>query len=178
MLGERLAQQLALRRVVGGLEAAQQLVERVQHLLGEPLADLVLELAAVLEERGEALRARQAEQPLLGRAAGAARSRSAGPRSATMSATRKSSQPELSPRGAEMRRSARPLKSRPAGTPVSRSSRSMRPCGRGLELPVAADDAVEVLAGLERRARGAATADAPSCGSSSRTAKSGRSVSP
>jgi hypothetical protein len=41
---------------VRGLEAAQQLVEGVQHLLGQALADLVLELAAVLEQRGEALR--------------------------------------------------------------------------------------------------------------------------
>ena len=63
VLGERLAQQLALRRVVRRLEAAQQLVERVQHLLGEPLADLVLELAAVGEQRGEALLARQRQQP-------------------------------------------------------------------------------------------------------------------
>ena len=45
----------------------------------------------------------------------------------TISATRKSSQPELSPRGAESRRSARPLKSRPAGTPVWRNRRSMCP---------------------------------------------------
>ena len=35
----------------------------------------------------------------------------------TISAMRKSSQPELSPRGAEISRSARPLKRRPAGTP-------------------------------------------------------------
>ena len=45
----------------------------------------------------------------------------------TMSATRKSSQPELSPRGAEIKRKDVPLKSRPAGAPVPRSSRSMRP---------------------------------------------------
>ena len=43
----------------------------------------------------------------------------------TISARPKSSQPELSPRGAEISRSARPLNSRPAGTPVSRSRRSM-----------------------------------------------------
>ncbi len=65
VLGERLAEELALGRVVGGLEAAQQLVERVEHLLGEALADLVLVLAAVLEERGEALRAGQAQQSRL-----------------------------------------------------------------------------------------------------------------
>jgi len=39
----------------GGLESAQELVERVQNLLGKPLAHLVLELAAVLKQRGEAL---------------------------------------------------------------------------------------------------------------------------
>ena len=55
VLGERLAQQLALRGVVGRLEAAQQLIEGVKDLLGQALADLVLELAAVFEERGEAL---------------------------------------------------------------------------------------------------------------------------
>jgi hypothetical protein len=40
---------------VGGLEATQKLVEGVQYLLGEALAYLVLELAVILEERGEAL---------------------------------------------------------------------------------------------------------------------------
>jgi hypothetical protein len=38
----------------------------VQHLLGQALADLVLELAAVLEQSGEALGARQAEEPPAG----------------------------------------------------------------------------------------------------------------
>ena len=47
------------------LEAAQQLVERVQHLLGQTLADLVLVLAAVLQQRREPLAARQAQQPSL-----------------------------------------------------------------------------------------------------------------
>ena len=82
VLGERLAQQLALRGVVRGLEAAQQLVERVQHLLGQALADLVLELAAVLEQGGEALRARQAEEPRLAEEQAQRGARSAGPRSA------------------------------------------------------------------------------------------------
>ena len=45
----------------------------------------------------------------------------------TMSCTRKSSQPELSPRGAEIKRRQTPLNSRPAGEPVCRSNRSMRP---------------------------------------------------
>ena len=53
-----------------------------------------------------------------------------------MSGTRKSSQPELSPRGAETRRSERPLKRRPAGTPVWRSSRSIRPWGEISRLPL------------------------------------------
>jgi hypothetical protein len=44
---------------VGGLESAQEFVECVQHLFGQFLADLVLELAAVFEEGAEALRARQ-----------------------------------------------------------------------------------------------------------------------
>jgi hypothetical protein len=48
---------------VSSLKAAQQLVERVQHLLGQALAYLVLELAAVIEECGEALRAWQAKEP-------------------------------------------------------------------------------------------------------------------
>ena len=62
---ERLAQQLVLRGVVSGLEAAQELVEGMQYLLGQTLADLVLILAAILEQRGEALRARLAEEPVL-----------------------------------------------------------------------------------------------------------------
>ena len=65
MLGERLAQELALRGVVGGLKSAQEFVECVQHLLGQLLTDLVLELAAVLKEGAEALRARQRQEPRL-----------------------------------------------------------------------------------------------------------------
>ena len=45
----------------------------------------------------------------------------------SMSATRKSSQPEFSPTGADTSRSAVPLKISPAGARVWRSRRSMRP---------------------------------------------------
>ncbi len=63
MLGQGLAQQLALRGVVRRLEAAEEFVEGVQHLLGEALGDLVLEFPAVGEERGEALVARKGQEP-------------------------------------------------------------------------------------------------------------------
>ena len=59
------AQERALAVVVRRLEPADQLVERVEHLLAELLGDLVLELAAVGEERGEALRPGQREEPAL-----------------------------------------------------------------------------------------------------------------
>ncbi len=62
---QRLPEQRAAGGVVGGLEAAQQLVERVQHLFGEPLADLVLILPAVGEQRGEPPVARDGQQPRL-----------------------------------------------------------------------------------------------------------------
>ena len=98
---ERLAQQPSAGSVVGGLEPAQKLVERVHHLLGEALAHLALVLAAVFQERGEPLAAGQCERPAV----------------RLMCTTRKSIQPEPSPRGAEMRRSAvtrqHPLTSRP-----------------------------------------------------------------
>ncbi len=45
--------------VEGGV---QQVVERVQHLFGQPFADLVLVPTAVLEQRGETLVARRGEQ--------------------------------------------------------------------------------------------------------------------
>ena len=51
---------------MGGLEPSDELVEGVHHLLGETLADLVLVFAAVLEEGGEPLGARQREETLLG----------------------------------------------------------------------------------------------------------------
>ena len=60
---QRLGEERALRGVVRGLEAAQQLVEGVQHLFGQALAHLVLELAAVRQQAGEALRARHGEEP-------------------------------------------------------------------------------------------------------------------
>ncbi len=59
-LGLRLAQLFTVRCVVGRLDAAQQLVERAQHLLGQPFAHLVLEAPAVGKKRREALVARQA----------------------------------------------------------------------------------------------------------------------
>ena len=123
---------------MGGLEAAQQLVERVEHLLGERSLTSFWNLRLSSSRAARRCCARQAQQPLLGRAAGAARCEIGRPAVWTMSATRKSSQPELSPRGAEIRRSARPLKSRPAGTPVSRSSRSMRPWAEASSWPRAA----------------------------------------
>ena len=64
---ERLAQQPSAGSVMGGLEPAQKLVERVHHLLGETLAHLVLVLAAVFQERGEPLAAGQCEEALLGK---------------------------------------------------------------------------------------------------------------
>ena len=60
---QRLAQQLAVPRVVGRLHAPQQLVEGVQHLLGQPLAHLVLEAPAVGQQRREPLLAGQGEEP-------------------------------------------------------------------------------------------------------------------
>ena len=66
VLGERLAKQLAAGSVVGGLEPADELVEGVHHLFREALAHLVLVLAAVIEEGGEPLRARQGEEALFG----------------------------------------------------------------------------------------------------------------
>ena len=59
VLNERLAKKLTLRSVVGSLESAQQFVKCVQYLLGQLLTDLVLVLAAVLKEGGEALCTRQ-----------------------------------------------------------------------------------------------------------------------
>ena len=66
VLGERFPKQLPAGGIVGGLEPPDELVEGVHHLLGEALAHLVLVLAAVLEEGGEPLRARQGEEALFG----------------------------------------------------------------------------------------------------------------
>ena len=51
---------------MGGLEPPDELVEGMHHLLCEPLAHLVLVLAAVLEEGSKPLGARQCEEALLG----------------------------------------------------------------------------------------------------------------
>ena len=97
-----------------------------------------------------------------------------------MSATRKSIQPELSPRGAEMRRSEIPLKRRPAGTPVPRSRRSARPWGEASRRgpapapPAGASRSFPASSTCTRSCHGGS----PSRGSRSRTAKSGRRVSP
>ena len=50
---------------MGGLKAAQEFIEPVQHLLGQPFAYLVLEPPAVLEKGGQALRARKAQESSL-----------------------------------------------------------------------------------------------------------------
>ena len=65
VFGEGLPQQLLLRGVVGGLESPQHLVQGVQHLLGEALADLVLEPAAVGEQGGQPLRGGHGQQTAL-----------------------------------------------------------------------------------------------------------------
>ena len=62
VLRKRLAQKLALRGVMSGLEPAQEFVQGVQNLLGQAYADLVLVLAAVLQQGGESLRARHAQE--------------------------------------------------------------------------------------------------------------------
>ena len=94
-----------------------------------------------------------------------------------MSATCRSSQPELSPRGAETSRMERPLNSRPAGTPVCRSSRSIRPCAdtsRRPAPPLARSKSWPRSITRTSSCQGGAF----SRGSRSRTAKSGRSSSP
>ena len=68
----------------------------------------------------------------------------------TIAATWNSSQPELSPRGAEIRRSARPLNSRPAATPRLAQQPLHAAVRRRLELPARARDRVEV-GPVERR---------------------------
>ena len=115
VLRQRLAQQLALGRVVRRLESAQQLVEGVQDLFGELLADLVLELAAVFKQRGEPLaRGRVSSRVWLSSSRSAAEiGRPGGLRSCR--ATRKSSQPELSPRGADTSRSVAAIEEQSGG---------------------------------------------------------------
>ena len=50
---QNVVKQLSLRLVVGGLEAAQELVERFKHLAGKLGGDDVLILPAVFENRRE-----------------------------------------------------------------------------------------------------------------------------
>lgn len=50
---------------MGGLEPAQQLVEGVQDLFRQALADLVLVLAALLQQSGETLGPTDAQKPVL-----------------------------------------------------------------------------------------------------------------
>ena len=74
-LGERLAQEFAAGGVVSGLEAAEELVQGVQHLLGEALGHLVLVLAAAFEQGGETVARGAAPAGAVRPAAGATRSR-------------------------------------------------------------------------------------------------------
>jgi hypothetical protein len=63
---EGIGEELPPGAIVGGLDAAEELVESVKDLLGELLGDLVLELAALGEEPGESGRGRAGEEPGLG----------------------------------------------------------------------------------------------------------------
>ena len=94
-----------------------------------------------------------------------------------MSATCRSSQPELSPRGAETRRRVRPFDSSPAGTPVCRSSRSIRPWADTSRRPAPPATRSKSSPGSIALTR-SCHRDPSSRGSRSRTAKSGRSTSP
>ena len=51
---------------MSGLEAAEELVQGMEHLLRETLGDLVLVLAAAFEQGGEPLVAGQCQQALFG----------------------------------------------------------------------------------------------------------------
>ena len=64
--GEQVAQKLAAGGVVSDLNATQEFIQRMEHLLGESLRDLVLVLAAALEQSGETLLAWQRQQALFG----------------------------------------------------------------------------------------------------------------
>ena len=63
---EHLAEQFAPALVVGRLEAADQLVECCEHLLGELGRDEVLVFAAIGQDGGEPLLVGEQEQPLEG----------------------------------------------------------------------------------------------------------------
>jgi len=145
---EWLAQEFALRGVVGGLETTQELVKGVQYLLGEALADLVLELAAVLEKRREALRAWQGEEPLLfEEQAHRGRDRPAGGLDHVRNAEIEPARAFAARRGDEAQRTAvREETRRHAGLPQQPLHAAV---SRRLELTVAAHDAVEVVAGIE-----------------------------
>ena len=137
-----------LDRSCGRLQAAQQLVEGMQHLLGQSLADLVLVTGGCPRA---ARRGRWGRGRLSSRRSWSSRRMAAAigrPAVCTMSATRKSSQPELSPRGAEIRRSARPLKSRPAGTAGVAQQALQASVRRGFQAVPGVRGAVEVGARL------------------------------
>ena len=63
---ELVPEELTPRGVIRSLEAAQEFVERVEHLLREPLADLVLVLAAVIEQGGQAFTPGERQEPTFG----------------------------------------------------------------------------------------------------------------
>ena len=75
VLGERLAQELAAGGVVRGLEAAQELIQGMQHLLGEAFGNLVLVFAAAFEQGGKPLLTGAAPAGAVRTAAGVARNR-------------------------------------------------------------------------------------------------------
>ena len=176
VLGERCAQQLAAGGVVGGLEAAQQLVQRVQHLLGELLADLVLELAAALQERRQPFRARPGEQRVL----------------PEQQAQRGADRPargldhvgdlEVEPaRALAARRRDEPQRVAVEEEPSGDGAVAQQPLHPSVPL---ASSLSRPPGGLSKSTAGSSTrtsscqGGAPSAGSSSRTARSGRRVSP
>ncbi len=144
----RRVQQVALRGVVGGLEAAHQLVEGVQNLLGEALRDLVLELAAVVEQRRQALRLRQGQQSsLLQQQAHCREDRSA-------RGLHHVRDPEIEPARAfaarRRQQTQRPaVEQQPRRHPAAAQQSLHATVGRGLEPAPAACGAVEILARLE-----------------------------
>jgi hypothetical protein len=130
---------------VGGLEAAQELIERVQDLLGQALADLVLELAAVLQQRRQTLRPRQTEQARLAQE----QAERGGDR--PPGGLHHVSDAEVQPAGAlaaRRREQAQraPVAQQPGGHPALAQQALHAAVGRDLELTAFACDAVEVLA--------------------------------
>ena len=160
-----------------GLEAAQELVEGVQHLLGQALADLVLELAAVFQQSGEALRARQGEEARLAeKQAHRGRDRPARGLDHVRDAEVEPTRAFAARRGDEPKRAAIEQKTR---RHAGLAQEPLHPAvSRRLELAVPAGQPDQSPRRDRGLAREAARTDAPSFGSSSRTAKSGRSVSP